>query len=141
MQICFCKHFFAHFGFSATIHTPLTIYPAIVDQPSTYTLEFTMDNDLAISSLDSYQKNLKNYGFGSITTEVKSNQKFNYAEKYHQQYLAKPGSRPYCSAMPTQVPLGDFEGSNFKLPKDVWSHFDWGISHCVLRSNIEPIQQ
>ena len=39
-----------HFGFSATIHTPLTIYPAVVDQPSTYTIEFTMDNDLNISS-------------------------------------------------------------------------------------------
>lgn len=30
---------------------------------------------------------------------------FYYAEAYHQQYLAKPGARPYCSAQPTTVDL------------------------------------
>ncbi|WP_320667549.1 peptide-methionine (S)-S-oxide reductase MsrA [Prochlorococcus sp. MIT 1307] len=93
------------------------------------------------SSLKTYQKNLNSRGFGTITTEVKSNQKFFYAEDYHQQYLAKPGSRPYCSAMPTNVLLEDFEGANFILKKEVWSHFDWNISHCVLRSNNSPITQ
>ena len=52
---------------------------------------------------------------------------------------AKPGSRPYCSAMPTQTLLGDFEGSNYKLPKQVWDKYDWSISHCVLRSDNSPI--
>merc|ERR1712232_1182509 len=32
-----------------------------------------------------------------------------YAEAYHQQYLAKPGSRPYCSAQPQGVSLADFD--------------------------------
>lgn len=31
-----------------------------------------------------------------------------YAETYHQQYLAKPGNRQYCSAEPTGVKLPDF---------------------------------
>ena len=46
---------------------------------------------------------------------------------------------PYCSAMPTQTLLGDFEGSNYKLPKQVWDKYDWSISHCVLRSDNSPI--
>ena len=53
----------------------------------------------AIDSKNSYQKNLQKNGFGQITTEIKNNIKFYFAEDYHQQYLAKPGSRPYCSAM------------------------------------------
>jgi len=32
-----------------------------------------------------------------------------FAESYHQQYLAKPGSRPYCSAQPQGVSLPAFE--------------------------------
>ena len=41
-----------------------------------------------------------------ITTEIKGpGDTFFYAEDYHQQYLAKPRSRPYCSAQPTGVPV------------------------------------
>ena len=39
-----------------------------------------------------------------ITTEINppaGNTTYYFAEDYHQQYLAKPGSRPYCSAQPT----------------------------------------
>ena len=100
----------------------------------------TEQKDLALSSLDCYQKDLNNKGFGTITTEIKENQIFYFAENYHQQYLARPGSRPYCSAMPTKVPLTDFKGASFKLNKDIWSHFNWEINHCVLRSDNDPIK-
>ena len=96
--------------------------------------------ELAKASLKAYQENLNRQGFAAITTEIKSNQVFYFAEEYHQQYLAKPGSRPYCSAMPTNIPLDDFHNSNFKLNKTIWSNYDWGISHCVLRSSNKPIE-
>ena len=58
---------------------------------------------------------------------------------YWKEYLANSGNRPYCSAMPTQILLGDFKGSNYYLPKPVWDNYDWSISHCVLRSDNSPI--
>ena len=93
----------------------------------------------AIESKKSYQKELQHYGFGEITTEIANNIKFYFAEDYHQQYLAKPGSRPYCSAMPTKVKFVDFKGSNFKLNEKIWSHYNWDISHCILRGENTPI--
>ena len=96
---------------------------------------------LSLASLNAYQENLTREGFGLITTEIKPKQIFYFAEEYHQQYLAKPGSRPYCSAMPTNVLLNDFPNAKFKLGKDLWANFDWGMKHCVLRSNNEPITQ
>ena len=59
---------------------------------------------------------------------------------YWQQYLASPGSRPYCSAQPTGALLDDFDGCNYKLPAAVWSHYDWSIQHCILRGDNNPIQ-
>jgi hypothetical protein len=53
------------------------------------------------------QANLMMSSFPTITTEVIEAPTFYYAEDYHQQYLAKPGSRLYCSAMPTAVSLGN----------------------------------
>ena len=94
----------------------------------------------AIDSKNSYQKNLQKNGFGQITTEIKNNIKFYFAEDYHQQYLAKPGSRPYCSAMPTKVEFNDFNGSNFKLNEKIWSHYNWDIKHCILRGDNTPIK-
>ncbi len=42
-----------------------------------------------------FQQTLRNAGYGTITTEIKSVATFYYAEDYHQQYLAKkPGG--YC---------------------------------------------
>ena len=93
----------------------------------------------AIESKNSYQKELQNYGFGQITTEISNDVTFFFAEDYHQQYLAKPGSRPYCSAMPTKVTFKDFKGSNFKLNEKIWSHYNWDISHCILRGENTPI--
>ncbi len=95
--------------------------------------------ELSIKSLESYQLSLAEQGYGSITTEIDINKKFYIAEEYHQQYLAKPGSRPYCSAMPTRISLRDFKGCNFKLNDKVWSHYDWDEKHCVLRSDNAPI--
>tara|TARA_B100000965_G_scaffold288211_1_gene246051 strand:+ start:4789 stop:5535 length:747 start_codon:yes stop_codon:yes gene_type:complete len=94
----------------------------------------------AIESKKSYQQELEKSGFSEITTEIENNVQFYYAEEYHQQYLAKPGSRPYCSAMPTKVKLNDFKGANFKLNEKVWSYYDWDIIHCILRGENTPIQ-
>ena len=95
---------------------------------------------LANASRDAYQDLLSAAGFGAITTEIKTNQTLHFAETYHQQYLAKPGARPYCSAQPSGQRLGAFEGSNYKLDPRVWDAYDWSISHCVLRGDNSPIQ-
>ncbi len=100
----------------------------------------TEHKELALASKSSYQELLTKNDLGIITTEIKENVLFYFAEDYHQQYLAKPGSRPYCSAMPTNVLLDDFKGAKYKLSKEIWSHFDWSINHCILRSNNEPIK-
>tara|TARA_Y100001968_G_scaffold41358_1_gene31460 strand:- start:384 stop:1124 length:741 start_codon:yes stop_codon:yes gene_type:complete len=96
--------------------------------------------ELAIASKISYEKKLINKGYDPISTEIKEGVVFYFAENYHQQYLAKPGSRPYCSAMPTNISLEEFPNANFKLPKNIWSNFDWSTKHCVLRSNNNPIE-
>ena len=80
-------------------------------------------------------------GFGPITTEIRADVPFHAAETYHQQYLAKPGSRPYCSAQPSGVRLGSFEGSAYLLPATVWQSYDWTLPHCVLRGDNAPIRQ
>jgi len=94
---------------------------------------------MAEASRTAYQQLLSAAGHGRITTEITSGQPFFPAEAYHQQYLAKPGSRPYCSAMPTGQLLGDFPGADYKLPPQLWRHYDWSISHCVLRGDNTPI--
>ncbi len=101
----------------------------------------TKDNhqQKAIESKKSYQEQLSKYGYGQITTEIKQDIKFFFAEEYHQQYLAKPGSRPYCSAMPTKVLFNKFEGSNFMLSEEIWKNYNWEISHCILRGENTPI--
>ena len=95
---------------------------------------------LALASRDWYQQALTQAERDSITTEIAADRSFHFAEAYHQQYLARPGSRPYCSAMPTRISLGDFEGADYRLPSEVWNHYDWSISHCVLRGDNAPIQ-
>tara|TARA_B100001996_G_scaffold47658_1_gene34209 strand:+ start:202 stop:948 length:747 start_codon:yes stop_codon:yes gene_type:complete len=96
--------------------------------------------NMAIESKNSYQEDLKKNGYGEITTEIVNNIKFYFAEEYHQQYLAKPGSRPYCSAMPTKVVFKNFNGANFKLSEKIWSYYNWEINHCILRGENTPIQ-
>ena len=57
---------------------------------------------LAEASRDRYQEELRQAGYGSITTEITGAPPFYYAEEYHQQYLAKnPGG--YCGLGGTGV--------------------------------------
>jgi len=60
----------------------------------------------AVASRDAYQAELTAAGFGAITTEIRADVPFYYAEDYHQQYLAKnPGG--YCPNHSTGVTLPD----------------------------------
>ena len=88
---------------------------------------------LAYDETDTYD------GLRTITSEIRADVPFPFAEPYHQQYLAKPGSRPYCSAQPSGVPLGAFPGSAYLLPARVWESYDWSVAHCVLRGDNAPI--
>ena len=97
------------------------------------------DLELALASRDHYARLLATAGRGPITTEIASGRPFHAAEPYHQQYLAKPGSRPYCSAQPTGINLGDFPGAAYQLPDSVWQQYDWSIPHCILRGANTPI--
>eukprot|EP00301_Raphidiophrys_heterophryoidea_P004193 c11835_g2_i1.p1 GENE.c11835_g2_i1~~c11835_g2_i1.p1 ORF type:complete len:257 (-),score=51.53 c11835_g2_i1:572-1342(-) len=99
---------------------------------------------LAIASRDAYQKALKLAGFGPITTEIAepNTTVFYYAEDYHQQYLSKPATRPYCSAMPTTVSLPALDLSGLsdispatltpKLNEEYWAKYA-PTPECVLR--------
>jgi peptide-methionine (S)-S-oxide reductase len=94
----------------------------------------------AEASRQAYQTRLNDAGYGAITTEIGSGRHFWFAEPYHQQYLAKPGSRPYCSAQPSGQRLGDFAGAHYRLDPRVWDCYDWSVSHCVLRGDNAPIR-
>ena len=96
---------------------------------------------LILASKEQYQYELNKKNLGLIETEIKMIDTYFYAEQYHQQYLASPGSRQYCSASPTKVKLKDFEGSNYKLKDNVWENFDWEVDKCVLRSDNNPISK
>ncbi|AFZ37060.1 Peptide methionine sulfoxide reductase msrA [Stanieria cyanosphaera PCC 7437] len=57
---------------------------------------------LAEASLEAYQKELTQAGYGEITTEILDAPEFYYAEEYHQQYLAK-NPNGYCGLGGTKV--------------------------------------
>lgn len=70
------------------------------------------------ASKDAYEKALeeKTGNKREITTEIASVSDYDkyggiwyFGEAYHQQYLAKPGARPYCSAQPQGVSVPDYE--------------------------------
>lgn len=98
------------------------------------------DLALAEASRQAYGSLLQAEGYGPITTEIRSGTPFYFAEPYHQQYLAKPGSRPYCSAQPSGLRLGAFPGAAYALPETVWQFYDWSLPHCVLRGDNAPIR-
>lgn len=75
-----------------------------------------------------------------------------FAEAYHQQYLSKPGSRPYCSAQPQGVALPDYdewcpfpEGSELRekhrptLPDTFWKKYAPKRGCSVVQEPNEPI--
>ena len=106
------------------------------------TIYYTNEKNIDIINLskEAYQKELNDKNLGLIETEIKMIDSYYYAEEYHQQYLAVKGSRQYCSASPTKVKLGNFNGSNYKLPKEIWDNYNWDVDKCVLRSNNKPIE-
>lgn len=113
------------------------------DRGSQYRSAICVDDPALLAqahrSRDAYQAALAAHGYPAITTQIAAPQRFYYAEAYHQQYLAKPGSRPYCSAQPSGVSLGDFPGAHYLLPAAVWDSYDWSIPHCILRGDNTPI--
>ena len=106
------------------------------------TIYYTNENkkDLIIASKKAYQNELNKKDIGLIQTEIKMIDTYYFAEEYHQQYLAIDGSRQYCSAAPTKVKLGNFDGSNYKLKNEIWENFNWEVDKCVLRSDNNPIK-
>ncbi|KAF4744448.1 hypothetical protein FOZ63_034177, partial [Perkinsus olseni] len=59
----------------------------------------------ALKSREEYQAALASAGLkdNTIVTEIEPAGEFYYAEDYHQQYDAKPGSRQYCGLRPLGV--------------------------------------
>ena len=110
-------------------------------------------HSLATQSMAGYQAALVVEGGGAglghrITTEIiYPAPRFFHAEEQHQQYLAKPGARLHCSAMPTSVSLPAFASWAAAAPESalpVLSEFFW-LTHapkigCVLREPNEQIE-
>lgn len=100
--------------------------------------------EIAEAAIKSYEKSL---GGRKCATELKPEQEFYYAEDYHQQYLASPGARKYCSAQPQNVQLQpaktwlpDKYMSDFapKLGEDFWEIYA-PKPHCVVNDPHEQI--
>lgn len=106
------------------------------------------------ASKTAYEKAL---GGREITTEIAAASDYDkygglwfFAEPYHQQYLAKPGARPYCSAQPQGVSLPPFEEwapadlqAKYKpsLPEAFWKRHGPVKGCSVVRFDNEPIPE
>jgi peptide-methionine (S)-S-oxide reductase len=106
-----------------------------------------------------YEKALKSAGIDRpIATQIASASDYDkygglwyFAESYHQQYLAKPGARPYCSAQPQSVSLPDYdewcpfqdeqrkEFYRPKLPQSFWKQYGPKRGCSVVSESNEPI--
>ena len=101
-------------------------------------------HDLAKKSAEVYGAALKAAGRDrDITSEINGpgdNCVYYFAEDYHQQYLAKPGARPYCSAQPTGVPVPeDFLKENgAKLSASYWKKYG-PRPGCTIQVSNEPV--
>jgi peptide-methionine (S)-S-oxide reductase len=110
---------------------------------------YTYDDEqlaLALSSKAAYQDTLKN----EIHTEIRPMSDagpFYYAHEGYQQYLARPGSRQYCSAQPQGVSLPAFESwapaellasHAPKLPEAFWQKHG-PKPHCAIKGPNEQI--
>lgn len=92
-----------------------------------------------------------------IATEIVKLDKWFFAEAYHQQYLAQPGSRKYCSARPLEVSMISFDqwgtkvlenlkddeikqiGGEAKLPEKYWKKYGPKSSCSVTREKDHQI--
>jgi peptide-methionine (S)-S-oxide reductase len=126
------------------------------DRGTQYRSGFYYFNDdqkrLIEASKEAYEKQLGK----TITTEIASADDYEkyggvwfFGEVYHQQYLAKPGARPYCSAKPQGVSVAPFEewapkdlAEKYKptLPEGFWKAHAPQKGCSVVNSPNEPIK-
>jgi peptide-methionine (S)-S-oxide reductase len=123
------------------------------DQGSQYrsAIFFTSEEQLLAvqATRSAYNRTLQRNGVRRpIVTEVKPLTTFYRAESVHQQYLAKPGARPYCSARPLtlQWSAADWSASELSLPLELTPRLSesfWRVHaptyHCALTLPNEPI--
>lgn len=80
---------------------------------------------------------------GKITSDLigpEGNTVYYFAEDYHQQYLAKPNARPYCSAQPTGVPVPEtwLKANGAKLSAGYWAKYG-PRPGCTIQVANEPV--
>eukprot|EP00534_Pseudo-nitzschia_fraudulenta_P000978 CAMPEP_0201116212 /NCGR_PEP_ID=MMETSP0850-20130426/559_1 /ASSEMBLY_ACC=CAM_ASM_000622 /TAXON_ID=183588 /ORGANISM="Pseudo-nitzschia fraudulenta, Strain WWA7" /LENGTH=320 /DNA_ID=CAMNT_0047380241 /DNA_START=23 /DNA_END=985 /DNA_ORIENTATION=+ len=132
------------------------------DRGTQYRSGFYYFNDeqkaLIEASKDAYEKAMG--GDRAITTEIAASSDYDqygglwyFGEAYHQQYLAKPGARPYCSAQPQGVALPSYddwcpfdseelkEKHRPKLPESFWAKHAPKRGCSVVSEPNEPISE
>lgn len=139
-------------------HDPTQVNGQGNDRGTQYRSGFYYFNDdqkrLIEASRDAYEKAL---GGRKIATEIAAASDYDqygglwyFAEPYHQQYLSKPGSRPYCSAQPQGVSLPPFEtwapeGLEEKhkptLPESFWKQHGPRRGCSVVQASNDPIPE
>ena len=111
-------------------HNPTQGFRQGNDRGSQYRSAIFVDDadDLAVAkaSAASYQKSLAARGFGDITTEIAINDRFFFAEEYHQQYLHKVPNG-YCGLQGTGVA---FDADDAAMGKNSSGKIDLGAGRC-----------